>query len=302
MAPACHPGAAGTLVSPRGAAAPGVSILTPCTQHGPYSSPARLRRRGGGRALHARRRLDAPEARANRLRHSWRPARDVRGPVPGSSACARRCTTRRRSPPLARVRGPRHPACPPRGPARAGQHGRPDRRGGRRHERADVLLVSLGLIDLGLRSTPQTAERPAFVAEARGGEPAHPPGPPPGDTERPRGVRRALRRRGRRLQRTPGEAVADLDEPRSPSSSPPRPPATTSATTRTTARFQRDRRAHREAFAEAMYQAWDLGEPIGLTADAGRRPSLRPDHLDSRVTDAPAVGRAPSSAWSDRPR
>lgn len=103
--------------------------------------------------------------------------------------------------------------------------------------RADVLLVSLGLIDLGFYTdAEQTAENlRLFVAEARRANPAVRMVLLPvipnvrAETDAPFAAEVA------HFNTLLAKAVADLDEPRSPCSWPPSPSRTTSTTTRTTA-------------------------------------------------------------------
>ena len=134
-----------------------------------------------------------------------------------------------------------------------------------RAHRADVLLVSLGLIDLGFyTNAEQTAENVrAFVAEAR--------------TANPRvrivvlpvipNVRAAndapFAAQVTRFNELLAKAVADLDEPRSPLllASPPPSYAIDLDTYDGTHPNASGEHKIAAAFADAMHQAWDLGEP-----------------------------------------
>ncbi|MER6434819.1 MULTISPECIES: SGNH/GDSL hydrolase family protein [unclassified Streptomyces] len=134
-----------------------------------------------------------------------------------------------------------------------------------RAHRADVLLVSLGLIDLGFyTNAEQTAGNVrAFVAEARAANPR---------------IRMAV------LPVTPNvrarsdppfaaavdsfndllaKAVADLGEPRSPLLLVSPPPGYDIHTDTYDGTHPNESGEHRiaEAFAEAMHQAWGLGGP-----------------------------------------
>ncbi|MDI9835960.1 SGNH/GDSL hydrolase family protein [Streptomyces sp. KAU_LT] len=134
-----------------------------------------------------------------------------------------------------------------------------------RAHRADVLLVSLGLIDLGFyTNAEQTAENVrAFVAEAR--------------TANPRvrivvlpvipNVRAAndapFAAQVTRFNELLAKAVADLDQPRSPLllASPPPSYAIDLDTYDGTHPNASGEHKIAAAFADAMHQAWDLGEP-----------------------------------------
>ncbi|MFJ3672078.1 GDSL-type esterase/lipase family protein [Streptomyces sp. NPDC090106] len=134
-----------------------------------------------------------------------------------------------------------------------------------RAHRADVLLVSLGLIDLGFyTNAEQTAENVRrFVAEARGADPR---------------VRMVLlpvihntkaeddplfAAQVARFNELLAKTAADLDEPRSPLLLASPPPSydfrhdTYDGTHPNTAGEHRIA----AAFADAMHQAWALGEP-----------------------------------------
>jgi hypothetical protein len=136
-----------------------------------------------------------------------------------------------------------------------------------RTSRADVLLVSLGLIDLGFyTNAEQTAENVSrFVAEARAASsrirvavlPVIP------------NVRAAddapFATQVTRFNELLAKTVADLDEPRSPLLLASPPPSydihlDTYDGTHPNASGEHKIAA---AFADAMHQAWDLGEPYG---------------------------------------
>jgi len=136
-----------------------------------------------------------------------------------------------------------------------------------RASRADVLLVSLGLIDLGFyTNAEQTAENVSrFVAEARSANsrvrvavlPVIP------------NVRAAddapFAAQVTRFNELLAKTVADLDEPRSPLLLATPPPSydihlDTYDGTHPNASGEHKIAA---AFANAMHQAWDLGEPYG---------------------------------------
>jgi hypothetical protein len=136
-----------------------------------------------------------------------------------------------------------------------------------RTSRADVLLVSLGLIDLGFyTNAEQTAENVSrFVAEARAASsrirvavlPVIP------------NVRAAddapFAAQVTRFNELLAKTVADLDEPRSPLLLASPPPSydihlDTYDGTHPNASGEHKIAA---AFADAMHQAWDLGEPYG---------------------------------------
>jgi hypothetical protein len=136
-----------------------------------------------------------------------------------------------------------------------------------RTSRADVLLVSLGLIDLGFyTNAEQTAENVSrFVAEARAANsrirvavlPVIP------------NVRAAddapFATQVTRFNELLAKTVADLDEPRSPLLLASPPPSydihlDTYDGTHPNASGEHKIAA---AFADAMHQAWDLGEPYG---------------------------------------
>jgi hypothetical protein len=131
--------------------------------------------------------------------------------------------------------------------------------------RADVLLVSLGLIDLGFyTNAEQTAENVrAFAAEARAANrrvrmvwlPVTPNVRAESDP--------AFAAEVARFNELLAKTAADLDEPGSPVLLASTPPsygihADTYDGTHPNASGEHKIAA---AFAEAMYQAWDLGEP-----------------------------------------
>lgn len=134
-----------------------------------------------------------------------------------------------------------------------------------RAHRANVLLVSLGLIDLGFyTNAEQTAENVrAFVAEARRADPrirmavlpvipnVRAESDPPFATE------------VTRFNELLAKATADLDEPRSPLLwvSPPKSYDIHHDTYDGTHPNASGEHRIAAAFAEAMYQAWDLGGP-----------------------------------------
>ncbi|MGW0822139.1 SGNH/GDSL hydrolase family protein [Streptomyces sp. NPDC002845] len=134
-----------------------------------------------------------------------------------------------------------------------------------RASRADVLLVSLGLIDLGFyTSADQTAENVRhFVREARTANPrirmAVLPVIPNVRAESDAPFAAQVTRFNELL----AKAAADLDEPRSPLLLTSPPPSydinlDTYDGTHPNASGEHKIAA---AFADAMHQAWDLGEP-----------------------------------------
>ncbi|MEU1031865.1 SGNH/GDSL hydrolase family protein [Streptomyces mirabilis] len=134
-----------------------------------------------------------------------------------------------------------------------------------RTQRADVLLVSLGLIDLGFYTNAvQTAANVrAFVAEARAANPRiHlvllPVIPNVrAESDAPFAAEVAA------FNELLAKAVADLDEPRSPVLLVSPPPGYDVHHDTYDGTHPNASGEHKiaEAFAEAMYQAWDLGEP-----------------------------------------
>ncbi|WP_328981933.1 SGNH/GDSL hydrolase family protein [Streptomyces mirabilis] len=134
-----------------------------------------------------------------------------------------------------------------------------------RTQRADVLLVSLGLIDLGFytNAVQTAANARAFIAEARAANPRiHlvllPVIPNVrAESDAPFAAEVAA------FNELLAKAVADLDEPRSPVllASPPPGYDVHHDTYDGTHPNASGEHKIAEAFAEAMYQAWDLGEP-----------------------------------------
>ncbi|MEU1850379.1 SGNH/GDSL hydrolase family protein [Streptomyces sp. NPDC019990] len=133
--------------------------------------------------------------------------------------------------------------------------------------RADVLLVSLGLIDLGFyTNAEQTAENVRrFVAEARAANPrvriAVLPVIPNVRAESDAPFAAQVTRFNELL----AKAVADLDEPRSPLLLASPPPSYDIHLDTYDGTHPNASGEHRiaEAFAEAMYQAWDVGDHYG---------------------------------------
>ncbi|NEB04986.1 GDSL-type esterase/lipase family protein [Streptomyces sp. SID13726] len=134
-----------------------------------------------------------------------------------------------------------------------------------RAHRADVLLVSLGLIDLGFyTNAEQTAENVrAFVAEARRANPrirmAILPVIPNVRAESDPAFSTQVTLFNELL----AKALADLDEPRSPLLTVSPPPSYDINHDTYDGTHPNSDGEHKiaAAFAEAMYQAWDLGEP-----------------------------------------
>ncbi|MEU9913580.1 SGNH/GDSL hydrolase family protein [Streptomyces sp. NPDC051001] len=131
--------------------------------------------------------------------------------------------------------------------------------------RADVLLISLGLIDLGFyTNAEQTAENVrAFVTEARSAQPhvrmvVLPVIPNVrAQDDPPFGAQVTL------FNELLAKAVADLDEPRSPLllASPPVSYDINHDTYDGTHPNASGEHRIAGAFAEAMYQGWGVGEP-----------------------------------------
>ncbi|GHH06768.1 SGNH/GDSL hydrolase family protein [Streptomyces lanatus] len=138
--------------------------------------------------------------------------------------------------------------------------------------RADVLLVSLGLIDLGFYTdAEQTADNAReFVAEARTANPRVRmvvlPVIPNVRAESDAPFAAEVARFNELLAKT----VADLDEPRSPLLLASPPPSYDIHLDTYDGTHPNASGEHRiaEAFAEAMHQAWDLGEPYDECAYA----------------------------------
>jgi hypothetical protein len=134
-----------------------------------------------------------------------------------------------------------------------------------RSHRADVLLVSLGLIDLGFyTNAEQTAENVCrFVAEARSANPRVRmvllPVIPNVRAEGDAGFATQVTLFNELLAKT----VADLDEPRSPLllASPQSSYDINHDTYDGTHPNANGEHKIAEAFADALYQAWDLGKP-----------------------------------------
>ncbi|GAA3841357.1 SGNH/GDSL hydrolase family protein [Streptomyces phyllanthi] len=139
-----------------------------------------------------------------------------------------------------------------------------------REHRADVLLVSLGLIDLGFyTSADQTAENVhRFVTEARSANPRVRmvllPVIPNIRAESDTPFAAQVARFNELLAKT----AADLDEPRSPLllASPPRSYDIHRDTYDGTHPNASGEHRIAAAFADAMHQAWDLGEPYAQDA------------------------------------
>lgn len=134
-----------------------------------------------------------------------------------------------------------------------------------RAQRADILLVALGLIDLGFYTNAvQTADNArAFIAEARAANPRVRMVVLPvipnvrAESDAPFATEVAA------FNELLAKTVADLDEPRSPLllASPPASYDVHLDTYDGTHPNESGEHRIAEAFAEAMYQAWDLGEP-----------------------------------------
>ncbi|MEU3283314.1 SGNH/GDSL hydrolase family protein [Streptomyces antibioticus] len=133
--------------------------------------------------------------------------------------------------------------------------------------RADVLLVSLGLIDLGFyTNAEQTADSARdFVAAARAANPRLRMVVMPvipnvrAESDAPFAAEVA------RFNELLAKAVADLDEPRSPLllASPPASYDIRLDTYDGTHPNASGEHKIAQGFAEAMHQAWGLGEPYG---------------------------------------
>ncbi|GGN61191.1 hypothetical protein GCM10011579_027240 [Streptomyces albiflavescens] len=134
-----------------------------------------------------------------------------------------------------------------------------------RAQRADVLLVSLGLIDLGFyTNAAQTADNArAFIEQARAANPrirmALLPVIPNVRAESDAPFAAEVAAFNELLAKT----VADLDEPRSPLLLASPPPSYDIHFDTYDGTHPNASGEHKiaEGFAEAMYQAWDLGEP-----------------------------------------
>ncbi|GAA2431552.1 SGNH/GDSL hydrolase family protein [Streptomyces glaucus] len=134
--------------------------------------------------------------------------------------------------------------------------------------RADVLLVSLGLIDLGFYTdAEQTAQNVrSFVAGARAGNArirmvVLPVIPNIRAASEP-----AFAAEVARFNELLAKTVADLDEPRSPLLLASPPPSYDLRTDTYDGTHPGASGEHKiaAAFADAMHQAWDLGEPYAL--------------------------------------
>ncbi|MFE4828235.1 GDSL-type esterase/lipase family protein [Streptomyces sp. NPDC056672] len=136
-----------------------------------------------------------------------------------------------------------------------------------RSGRADVLLISLGLIDLGFYTdSAQTAlTARAFIAEARAANPRVRavllPVIPNIRAESDRAFAAEIDRFNELL----GKAVADLDRPSSPLLLASRPSAYDIHRDTYDGTHPAPSGEHKlaAAFADAMHQAWDLGAPYG---------------------------------------
>ncbi|MFE0518583.1 SGNH/GDSL hydrolase family protein [Streptomyces sp. NPDC058954] len=136
-----------------------------------------------------------------------------------------------------------------------------------RTQRADVLLVSLGLIDLGFyTNAEQTAENVRrFVAEARTANPRVRMAVLPVIPNVRAAEDAPFAAQVTRFNELLAKAVADLDEPRSPLLLASPPPSydihlDTYDGTHPNASGERKIAA---AFADAMHQAWGVGRPYG---------------------------------------
>ncbi|MDC2959750.1 SGNH/GDSL hydrolase family protein [Streptomyces gilvifuscus] len=136
-----------------------------------------------------------------------------------------------------------------------------------RTQRADVLLVSLGLIDLGFyTNAEQTAENVRrFVAEARTANPRVRMAVLPVIPNVRAAEDAPFAAQVTRFNELLAKAVADLDEPRSPLLLASPPPSydihlDTYDGTHPNASGEHKIAA---AFADAMHQAWGVGRPYG---------------------------------------
>ncbi|WP_328774161.1 SGNH/GDSL hydrolase family protein [Streptomyces sp. NBC_00286] len=137
-----------------------------------------------------------------------------------------------------------------------------------RTERADVLLISLGLIDLGFYTDADhtAANVRLFVSEARSANPrvamVFLPVIPNVRADTDTAFATEVARFNELLAKT----VADLDEPSSPLllASPPESYDLSRDTHDGTHPNASGEHKIAAAFAEAMYQAWDLGESYDL--------------------------------------
>ncbi|MDF3144245.1 MULTISPECIES: SGNH/GDSL hydrolase family protein [unclassified Streptomyces] len=134
-----------------------------------------------------------------------------------------------------------------------------------RSYRADVLLVSLGLIDLGFyTNAEQTAENVrGFVAAARAANPKVRMAVLPVIPNVRATSDAPFAAEVTRFNELLAKAVADLDEPRSPLLLASPPPSYDIHLDTYDGTHPNASGEHKiaEAFADAMYQAWGLGEP-----------------------------------------
>jgi hypothetical protein len=134
-----------------------------------------------------------------------------------------------------------------------------------RASRADVLLVSLGLIDLGFyTNAEQTAQNVRrFVAEARAADPRIRMVILPVIPNIRAEADASFAAQVTLFNELLAKAAADLDEPRSPIllASPPPSYAIHVDTYDGTHPNASGEHKIAEAFAEAMYQGWGLGQP-----------------------------------------
>ncbi|MFF2653984.1 GDSL-type esterase/lipase family protein [Streptomyces sp. NPDC058045] len=132
-------------------------------------------------------------------------------------------------------------------------------------ERADILLVSLGLIDLGFHTdaTETEANMRRFIAGARAANPRIRmvllPVIPNSRAEHDEFFAAEVARFNTLLEK----AVADLDEPRSPLLAAPPPPGYDLHTDTYDGTHPSPSGEHRlaAAFADTLHQAWSLGAP-----------------------------------------
>lgn len=131
--------------------------------------------------------------------------------------------------------------------------------------RADVLLVSLGLTDLGFYTDPDrtAANARTFISEARSANPRIAMVLLPVIPNTRAETDAAFASEVTLFNELLAKAVADLDEPASPLllASPPESYDVNHDTYDGTHPNASGEHKMTAAFAEAMYQAWDLGEP-----------------------------------------
>ncbi|WP_307621120.1 SGNH/GDSL hydrolase family protein [Streptomyces sp. V3I7] len=141
-----------------------------------------------------------------------------------------------------------------------------------RASRADVLLVSLGLIDLGFYTdAEQTADNVrAFVTAAREARPRIRMVVLPVIPNIRASADEPFATQVNRFNELLAKTLADLDEPRSPLLLASPPPAYDIHTDTYDGTHPNASGEHKiaEAFAAAMYEAWGLGEPYEATASA----------------------------------